>query len=127
MQDVLAANKKCEVDFPEKYWSTISFEAQDLVTKLLKKDPSERMSASQALMHPWFTTSLQEQIAQKRNFKYKPNETNKDTTLLSATPVMAGRKLKDLPPETPFLMSKNAQPADATPVIKGLAPRTGLK
>lgn len=55
---MLAANKKCELDFPEKYWSTISFEARDLVMKLLKKDPSERISASQALLHPWFTTNL---------------------------------------------------------------------
>jgi len=59
---VLAANKKCELDFPEKYWSTISFEARDLVMKLLKKDPNERISASQALLHPWFTTNLQEQL-----------------------------------------------------------------
>lgn len=41
---------------------------------------------------------------------------------------MAGRKLKDLPPETPFLMSRNVQPADGmTPVIKGFAARTDIK
>lgn len=128
VQAVLASNKLCEFDFPEKYWSTISFEARDLVTKLLNKDPNERISASQALSHQWFTKDLQDYNSQtRRNFTYKPQDTIKDSTLISVTPVMAGRKLKDLPPETPFLSSKNAQPADSTPIIKGLAPRNGLK
>ncbi|OQR91886.1 calcium/calmodulin-dependent protein kinase [Achlya hypogyna] len=34
-------------------WHDISPEAKDLVTKLLAKDPSQRVSASDALNHPW--------------------------------------------------------------------------
>jgi calcium-dependent protein kinase len=45
IQTILTANKKCEYDFPEKYWTPISPEAKDLVTKLLQKDPKNRISA----------------------------------------------------------------------------------
>lgn len=57
----------------------------------------------------------------KRNIKFNPVVTKdvKNTTLLSATPVMAGRKLNNLPPETPFLASRQLPIGDKTPVIKG--------
>ena len=35
-------------------WKEISDEAKDLVTKLIQKDPAERLSAVQALLHSWF-------------------------------------------------------------------------
>lgn len=53
-------------------------------------------------------------------------ETFKDAQLLSATPVMAGRKLRDLPPETPFLASRQLG-VDATPIIKTAFNRGGLR
>jgi serine/threonine protein kinase len=31
VQEVLAANRKCELEFPEKYWNTVSPEGQDFV------------------------------------------------------------------------------------------------
>ena len=37
---------------------------------------------------------------------------------------MAGRKLKDLPPETPFMQSRGAMP-DSTPVIKPIQLKAG--
>lgn len=39
--------------FPEKEWSTISSEAQDLVQHLLVRDPHERYTADEVLAHPW--------------------------------------------------------------------------
>jgi calcium/calmodulin-dependent protein kinase I len=102
VQEVLAANKKCEPDFPDKYWSTISPEAKDLVNKLLVKDPAQRISAKDALQHPWFSRDFTE-VRHNTNRLEVSMDTQKDMTMLSATPVMAGRKLRDLPPETPFL------------------------
>jgi len=49
----LIANKKAEVDFPAKYWDKISDKAKDVVQKMLLKDPKKRISASEALKHPW--------------------------------------------------------------------------
>ena len=39
--------------FPEKEWSTISAEAQDLVQHLLVRDPHQRYTADEVLAHPW--------------------------------------------------------------------------
>ena len=36
-------------------WSKISKDAKDLVKKMLVVDPTARLSASEALMHPWIT------------------------------------------------------------------------
>ena len=41
--------------FHEEYWRGISQEAMDLIKKLLAVNPWIRLTASEALMHPWFT------------------------------------------------------------------------
>ena len=38
-------------------YRTLSNNAKDLITKLLKFNPSERITAKDALMHPWFKTA----------------------------------------------------------------------
>lgn len=40
-------------DFREKPWPSISSSAKDFVKKLLVKDPRARLTAAQALSHPW--------------------------------------------------------------------------
>ncbi|KAI3761871.1 hypothetical protein L1987_52293 [Smallanthus sonchifolius] len=40
-------------DFRRKPWSSISTSAKDFVRKLLVKDPRARLTAAQALSHPW--------------------------------------------------------------------------
>ncbi|KAF4717262.1 hypothetical protein FOZ62_009596, partial [Perkinsus olseni] len=40
-----------EFDLPA--WTTVSTEAKDLIEKLLVLDPSRRLTAEQALHHPW--------------------------------------------------------------------------
>ncbi|KAK6924487.1 EF-hand domain [Dillenia turbinata] len=40
-------------DFRRKPWPTISASAKDFVKKLLVKDPRARLTAAQALSHPW--------------------------------------------------------------------------
>ncbi|XP_022917828.1 MAP kinase-interacting serine/threonine-protein kinase 1 isoform X2 [Onthophagus taurus] len=40
-------------DFPEPEWGHISPEAKDLISKLLRKSASQRLSASAVLLHPW--------------------------------------------------------------------------
>merc|ERR1719291_125946 len=42
------------VKFPADIWEFVSQEAQDLCRQLLDKDPRTRLSAAQALRHPWF-------------------------------------------------------------------------
>lgn len=54
LNEILLKNKKCEVEYPAKYWSKISDKAKDLVSKMLKKDPKDRITTEEALAHPWF-------------------------------------------------------------------------
>ncbi|KAI4318620.1 hypothetical protein MLD38_032299 [Melastoma candidum] len=44
---------KVEPNFDEPPWPSISSEAKDFVRRLLNKDPRKRMTAAQALGHPW--------------------------------------------------------------------------
>ena len=47
------------LDFPEnRTWGTISQEAKDLVRKMLDRDPTVRITAQQALKHPWMATNV---------------------------------------------------------------------
>jgi serine/threonine protein kinase len=43
--------------FHEKYWSQVSELAKDFISKLLVVDPSKRLTAEQALEHPWFSSN----------------------------------------------------------------------
>ena len=43
-----------DVEFPKDgRWSYLSADAQDFIQQLLEKDVTQRMSASEALEHPW--------------------------------------------------------------------------
>ncbi|KAI3799041.1 hypothetical protein L1987_34329 [Smallanthus sonchifolius] len=44
---------KNEPHFDEALWSNLSFEAKDFVKTLLNKNPRKRLTAAQALCHPW--------------------------------------------------------------------------
>ncbi|KAI6671489.1 hypothetical protein NL676_006374 [Syzygium grande] len=44
---------KSKPDFKRKPWPSISNSAKDFVNKLLVKDPRARLTAAQALSHPW--------------------------------------------------------------------------
>ncbi|KAM3363547.1 hypothetical protein CQW23_05414 [Capsicum baccatum] len=48
---------KADPCFEEQPWPTLSSEAKDFVKRLLNKDPRKRMTAAQALGHPWIKNS----------------------------------------------------------------------
>ncbi|KAL7469778.1 hypothetical protein ACHAXS_011750, partial [Conticribra weissflogii] len=45
--------RKGRLQFPEKAWTGVSDEAKDFVKSLLRRDPKRRLSAKEALVHPW--------------------------------------------------------------------------
>jgi len=47
-------------DFAEEDWCFISDEAKDFISKLLVKNPLERLSIDQALKHPWILSNITE-------------------------------------------------------------------
>jgi len=46
---------KSPLTFDPSDWNSVSTKAKDLVTKMLNKDPEQRISAQDCLNHPWFT------------------------------------------------------------------------
>ncbi|KAL7467088.1 hypothetical protein ACHAXS_007356 [Conticribra weissflogii] len=46
------------VRFSSKAWKDISVSAKDFVARLLQKDPKKRLTAEQALMHPWIVKQM---------------------------------------------------------------------
>eukprot|EP00357_Protocruzia_adherens_P028116 CAMPEP_0115021650 /NCGR_PEP_ID=MMETSP0216-20121206/31028_1 /TAXON_ID=223996 /ORGANISM="Protocruzia adherens, Strain Boccale" /LENGTH=350 /DNA_ID=CAMNT_0002394077 /DNA_START=2961 /DNA_END=4013 /DNA_ORIENTATION=- len=52
-REVLAAIYKCRYDFEDPAWSGISSEAKDMITGMLNHDVAKRLSAEEAISHPW--------------------------------------------------------------------------
>ncbi|BAT74989.1 CDPK-related kinase [Vigna angularis] len=50
---IFRAVLKADPSFDETPWPSLSSEAKDFVKRLLNKDPRKRISAAQALSHPW--------------------------------------------------------------------------
>ena len=53
-KDIMKAVKKGSFEFPEEEWASISKNAKDLVSHMLKYDSKARSSALDCLAHPWF-------------------------------------------------------------------------
>ena len=58
---LLMSISRARANFTYPAWQSISGEGKDLVQKLLEKDPSKRLSAREALLHPWFIGSAEGQ------------------------------------------------------------------
>ncbi|CAA2981269.1 CDPK-related kinase 5 [Olea europaea subsp. europaea] len=48
---------KAEPTYEEQPWPTLSSDAKDFIKRLLSKDPRKRMTAAQAMCHPWIKNS----------------------------------------------------------------------
>ena len=53
VREVLRAIRMVQPNMADPAWELVSGEARDLVQKLLTKNPKERLSAREALLHPW--------------------------------------------------------------------------
>lgn len=58
IEEIIDKNRKCEYNLDKApQWRLISNSAKDLCHKLLIENPDERMTAQQALAHPWFSST----------------------------------------------------------------------
>eukprot|EP01132_Coremiostelium_polycephalum_P007597 gene7597-9341_t len=76
---------EADFDFPEEYWGSISQEAKDFINNLLVVDVKKRLSAKNALQHPWLLNKnnstvalnnagkMREYVAERQNTKTKLN------------------------------------------------------
>lgn len=56
-QETLQKVSNGAFQFPKQYFGSVSEPAKELIKKLLVKDVSKRMTAVEALAHPWITTA----------------------------------------------------------------------
>ncbi|XP_010550381.1 PREDICTED: CDPK-related kinase 5 isoform X2 [Tarenaya hassleriana] len=54
---IFRAVLKADPSFDEPPWPSLSSEARDFVKRMLNKDPRKRLTAAQALSHPWIKNS----------------------------------------------------------------------
>ncbi|TYK12902.1 CDPK-related kinase 5 isoform X2 [Cucumis melo var. makuwa] len=59
---IFKAVLKADPNFDDPPWPSLSSESRDLVKGLLNKDPEKRLTAAQALSHPWFKDSKEVKI-----------------------------------------------------------------
>ena len=52
-EELIEANRKADLEFPEEEWSSVSKEAISLVKSMMTVDPDKRLSTDQVLAHPW--------------------------------------------------------------------------
>ncbi|XP_014299270.1 serine/threonine-protein kinase 17B [Microplitis demolitor] len=56
-QETFCNISRCRLDFPDDLFEDVSEEARDLMRKLMVKDPSQRLTVTECLQHPWFSLS----------------------------------------------------------------------
>jgi len=55
LPEVFEQIMKADYDFPDPYWSEVSKDAKDFISKLLVVDPKKRLTAKSAMKHNWIT------------------------------------------------------------------------
>eukprot|EP00397_Hematodinium_sp_SG-2012_P003989 GEMP01003999.1.p1 GENE.GEMP01003999.1~~GEMP01003999.1.p1 ORF type:complete len:941 (+),score=172.03 GEMP01003999.1:22-2823(+) len=58
MQEILQKNLNVQYAMPNAEWDAISTDAKNLIQGLIRKEPTERYTADQALRHPWIRRCL---------------------------------------------------------------------
>ncbi|GAM83501.1 hypothetical protein ANO11243_014890 [Dothideomycetidae sp. 11243] len=53
MADLIEETRHARVIFHERYWKDVSKEAKEFIMTMLQSDPKKRVTASEALHHPW--------------------------------------------------------------------------
>ena len=59
---IMATITKGAFEFESEHWGGKSDEVQDLISKLLEKDPAKRLSAKDALQHEWIKSMLNKSV-----------------------------------------------------------------
>ena len=58
--DILSQSKVWDLAFEKSFWKSISSEAKDLISNMIKFDDKERFTCEQILKHEWFESSKDE-------------------------------------------------------------------
>ncbi|XP_064808568.1 MAP kinase-interacting serine/threonine-protein kinase 1 [Oncorhynchus masou masou] len=81
-----------QYEFPEKDWAHISAQAKDLISRLLVRDATLRLSAAQVLQHSWVQGNAPERGLPTPHFLQR-NSSTKDLTQFAADAIAFNRQL----------------------------------
>lgn len=56
VKELIRETTAAKLEFHDRYWKNISKEAKDFILALVTADPSKRLTADEALQHPWLTS-----------------------------------------------------------------------
>ena len=94
-------NKEGTVVFEELAWKPLSPEARDLATKMVAKNPEERLTAKDALMHPWFKsehagsivllTALENMKKYNDKNRFNMEKIKPEFSMVTCTPLLRSR------------------------------------
>ncbi|KAK9707602.1 Calmodulin-dependent protein kinase cmk2 [Basidiobolus ranarum] len=75
--DYMNALAKAKFKFDDKYWTGISDDAKDFITKLLNPDQNKRLTAKEALKHRWLTgeTATENDLLSNVRENFNPRRT----------------------------------------------------
>jgi len=73
------------LDMRKSYWRSISKEAKELVKALLEKDPAKRMTAAEALAHPWIADRLSVRLSKEKASSISCNSDEEKTSAKGST------------------------------------------
>ena len=73
-----------QIEFHEKYWSSVSPEAIDFVRRCLTLDPEQRITAEEALEHAWFKVCLERDDSHDVSAGLRENYRTKWKTAIAA-------------------------------------------
>lgn len=59
--------KNADYKYDEQYWNVVSEDAKDFISKLLVTNPSKRLMARQAMIHPWLVKGDHELVSRHLN------------------------------------------------------------
>jgi calcium-dependent protein kinase len=101
-EQILKKVEQGQYDFSDPEWDSISDDAKDLISKMMTYDPDQRITARQALQHPWLTnapnTPIDEETARKilRNLQtFKSGQQLHKATLTFITSQLTTKQERD--------------------------------
>ncbi|OCB89519.1 Pkinase-domain-containing protein [Sanghuangporus baumii] len=61
-QELIRETEECRLTFHDRYWKNVSALAKDFIKALVNPDPVKRLSAAEALRHPWLTEEIPDEL-----------------------------------------------------------------
>jgi len=117
IHEIIEKNKKCEISFDGDIWKGVSPEAKDLVRLMTMRDSEKRISAEEALKHPWFNKDfrsaeiLSSALENMRKYSKEGPKLDKSSfkpelakmSLLTSSPLLGGRGLDQKDNDSPVV------------------------